>query len=76
MGRVVGTEGAGEGVAFAAGDVVAFGFGDALGLGADVGDFFVAAKAASGVHRASTPTPARRICSLFFMVGDVVRFRF
>ena len=70
MGRVVGAEGAGEGVGFAAGDVVAFGLGDALGLGAGVEDFFVAAKAASGPQSARAAMHVRRICNLFFMVGD------
>jgi hypothetical protein len=67
MARVVGAEGVGDGVAFAAGDGLAA--GELLGLAAGEGDFFVAAKAASGADKARAVTHARRNCSLFFMVS-------
>jgi len=67
MGRVVGAEGVGDGVAFAAGDGLAA--GELFGLAAGEGDFFVAADAARGVHKASAAMHAGMICSLFIMVG-------
>jgi hypothetical protein len=67
MGRVVGAEEGGDGVAFAAGDGLAA--GELLGLAAGEGDFFVAAKAASGTDKATVAMHAKRIRSLFFMVG-------
>jgi len=53
MGRVVGGEEAGDGVAVDEGDGLLEGAGD--------GDFFVAAKAASGAHKATVAMQARRI---------------
>jgi len=65
MGRVVGGEEAGEGVAVDEGDGLLEGVGD--------GDFFVAAKAASGAHKAMAAIQASRVLSLFFMVGFWVK---
>ena len=65
MGRVVGGEEAGEGVAVDEGDGLLEGAGD--------GDFFVAAKAASGAHKAMAAIQASRVLSLFFMVGFWVK---
>src|SRR5213082_2828597 len=71
MGRVVGAEGIGDGVAFAAGDGLIA--GELIGLAADEDDFFVAANAVSGPHTATAAMHARRICNLFFMVGFWVK---
>ena len=68
MGRVVGAEGAGDGVAFAAGDGLIA--GELLGLAADEDDFFVAANAVSGPHMARAAIQVSRVLSLFFMGWD------
>ena len=59
---MVGGEEAGEGVAVDEGDGLLEGAGD--------GDFFVAAKAASGAHKAMAAIQASRVLSLFFMGWD------
>jgi hypothetical protein len=53
-----------------------FGDGVTLGLATGEGDFLVAAEAMTGPQQARAAMHAVMILNLFFMVGDLMRFRF